>query len=227
MTGAGYLIAIFYVTFVLLGFLKNEPGPVGNFIDNYNVYSDIPRWASLTVYLIPYVIPKYTNWVLDTFWWYPVYVPMAVLVYYLGLRGYVMAQQQPEEEKKEAGIYAALSEAEVANVRNILEDIMENRQAYLDPLLNLNTLAKQAELSPKMISAVLNGALQMGFNEFMNQYRIAAFKKMVCTAQSEKLTITGVAFNCGFNLQATFQRTFESVAGCLHRPIKNCTQKRI
>src|SRR5690606_34592814 len=46
------------------------------------------------IYLIPYVIPRYTDFMLDTFDWYPVYVPMAVLIYWLGIKGYSMTHRE-------------------------------------------------------------------------------------------------------------------------------------
>src|ERR1700755_3380267 len=47
-----YLTAIFFIIGVLCHIIPNRTYNVGLFIDNYNVYSDIPRWLSLTVYLI-------------------------------------------------------------------------------------------------------------------------------------------------------------------------------
>jgi len=41
-------------------------------------------------YLIPYIIPRYTDWVLGRLGWYPVYVPLAVLIYWLGIKGYII-----------------------------------------------------------------------------------------------------------------------------------------
>ena len=113
---------------MLLRVLPNKPGPAGAFIDDYNVYADIPRWLSITiylglsarylagrprvpwllqfvrvllafqaiwlVYLVPYVIPRYTNLVLNTFDWYPLYVPLAIIIYALGIKGYIMAQRK-------------------------------------------------------------------------------------------------------------------------------------
>ena len=130
---------------LLTKLVKNNPGPWGAFIDDYNVYADIPRWISITiyvwlsskylsayklkqhsilngqavnfkwliqlvrlftifqsiwlVYLVPYVIPRYSNWVVDTFDWYPLYIPMAILIYWLGIKGYIISQQSAVTKK--------------------------------------------------------------------------------------------------------------------------------
>lgn len=45
------LIAVTYVGGVMGGILKNHPQPWGIAIDTYNVYADIPRWFSMTIYV--------------------------------------------------------------------------------------------------------------------------------------------------------------------------------
>jgi hypothetical protein len=47
-----YLTAIGFIIAVLTKLTSgNNPGP-GLFIDTYNVYADIPRWASITIYVV-------------------------------------------------------------------------------------------------------------------------------------------------------------------------------
>ena len=45
------LTAIIFLTGVHLKLIRYNPEPWGLFIDQYNMYSDIPRWLSLTVYV--------------------------------------------------------------------------------------------------------------------------------------------------------------------------------
>ncbi|MEI9807655.1 MAG: hypothetical protein WDO16_07120 [Bacteroidota bacterium] len=45
------ITVIIYITGVLTHSVRNNPAPWGIFIDNYNVYADIPRWASVTFYV--------------------------------------------------------------------------------------------------------------------------------------------------------------------------------
>lgn len=41
------------------------------------------------IFLIPYVIPKYSNKLIDTVDWYPIYIPLAIIIYWLGIKGYI------------------------------------------------------------------------------------------------------------------------------------------
>jgi AraC-like DNA-binding protein len=261
------LTALVYVAGVLAKLWRVHNGLIGRFIDNYNVYSDIPRWISLTaylvlamrgigevpemaggrgaevaggrgtegtgwlrqlirgllvfqgiwlLYLIPYVIPRYTDVLLNTVDWYPVYVPLAVIIYWMGIKGLLMSYRAGLSEsgagKREARV-PAIPEATVQlTVRSLLKT-MESDQLYLNPALSLSLLAEHTGIAPKTISAVLNQYLQKSFSEFVNEYRVKAVRERLLKRESKNLTIAGLAYECGFNSQPTFQRAFKAAIG--------------
>jgi|SRR5579871_5422504 len=251
------IIAIVFVIAVLTKIIKNNPAPVGNFIDNYNVYADIPRWLSVAIYvwlsskylsayktklnnnlngqtenfkwlsqilnmfkifqgiwfvfLVPYAMPKYTDWMLNTFDWYPLYIPMAILIYWLGIKGYIVSQQKISAEKKAS--VNTLSSQQIKDAIESLTKAMEQDKIYLNPNLNLAIMSEKTGVAQKTISAVLNQHLQKSFNEFVNEYRVNAFKEKILLREMSHLTIAGIALECGFNSQATFQRTFKELTG--------------
>jgi AraC-like DNA-binding protein len=47
----------------------------------------------------------------------------------------------------------------------------------------------------------------------VNEYRVAMFKEKILLPEMNHLTIAGIAVDCGFNSQATFQRTFKEITG--------------
>ncbi len=248
--------AIFFILGVIFNRLKNNPGPWGEFIDDYQIYADIPRWISVSIYvylsykylaaykakhpaglngqafnfkwlkqlvvgfiifqsiwlgyLIPYVIPKYSNWMVDTFDWYPLYVPMVILIYWLGIKGYIV---QAGLKKKAAPSSNTLSDEVVQQTIAALTKAMQVDKLFLNPELNVSILSQQIAIPQKTISAVLNQHMQKSFNEFINSYRVQAFKEKIGQPGMEQLTIAGVAAECGFNSQATFQRTFKEIEG--------------
>jgi len=262
--GAQLAAAIFIVG-VLTGLLPNKPQPWGLFIDTYNVYSDIPRWVSVSayvwlsarhltrlkasnealveepyyiwpwqmvkgfaifqaiwlVYLVPYVIPRYTDVLLGMVDWYPIYIPMVVLIYWLGIKGYLMIPQmelmsllrQEVQAQRAVPAPVALPEDTITATVPILIQAMEKDALYLDPSLNLALLVQHTGIPQKTISAVLNQHLNKSFNEFVNAYRIEYFKQKIGDPGQEHLTILGVAYDSGFNSQATFQRAFKNVMG--------------
>jgi AraC-like DNA-binding protein len=252
-----HLTAFIYIIGIVTRWIPKNDAPWGNFIDQYNVYSDIPRWLSLStyiwlskrylnsvkkitepgskeiesaypwlnqilnlfsvfqviwlIYLIPYCIPKYSDKLMDLVGWYPVYIPMSILIYWLGIKGYgsATAQRISNAPKNRATVPASLSRPVVDR----LLKAMEEEKFFLDPALSLSLLAKHTGIPAKTISAVLNQHLHKTFNEFINEYRIRAVKERLRASADKNLTIAGLAYECGFNSQPTFQRAFKSIEG--------------
>ncbi|PSL29013.1 helix-turn-helix domain-containing protein [Chitinophaga ginsengisoli] len=243
------LSVIIYLTGAVLGFSVPAPASWGRFIDDYNVYADIPRWASVTtylwlsarylagvnteksphyqwmrqfvrlflgfqiiwfIYLVPYVIPSLTDRVLNTVDWYPVYIPLVALIYCLGIKGYMMIPEETPVAKK---VVMPPPVKLVEEAEPLLKKAMEQDRLYLDPELNLALLSRHTGLPQKTISLVLNQHLQKSFNEFVNGYRVEAFKQNIGQLQQDNMTILAMAFDAGFNSQATFQRAFRNHTG--------------
>ncbi len=244
------LSIVLFIAGALSGLIAYDPGPWGKFIDDYNVYADIPRWLSITaylwlsaryldsrkmephpyrkwmyqfirlflafqaiwfLYLVPYVIPSLTDKVLNAVDWYPVYIPLVVLIYCLGIKGYLMAPEEVATLKKV--VAAPPPVAVIDEAVPLLVKAMEQDRLYLEPELNLALLSRHTGLPQKTISLVLNQHMQKSFNEFVNGYRVEAFKQKVREPGQDHLTILGMALDAGFNSQATFQRAFRSNTG--------------
>jgi AraC-like DNA-binding protein len=171
------------------------------------------------LYLIPYVIPKYTDTMLGTFDWYPVYIPLAILVYWLGIKGYAISQQQ--SAKKITVINSPLTAATIQETISLLNKAMQKDKLYLNPNLTLALVSENTGIAQKTISAVLNQHLHKSFNEFINEFRIEDFKERIQAADISQFTIAGIASDCGFNSQATFQRTFKQIAGMSPSEFRN------
>lgn len=236
---------------------KEQRHWVSDFIDNYNVYADIPRWMSLTIYcwlshqylrqqkseqakwqehtarwlqqflllflvfqaiwliyLVPYIIPATRQPLLNTVDWYPIFIPLAVLIYWLGLKGYLINYKaMAEQGSKALASTSRLPDTSAIQFIDRLQKIIETEKLYLDPSLQVSTLAKQAGIPAKTVSAVLNQHLHKSFSTFVNEYRVAAFKERIMQQDADKLTIPGIAMECGFSSVATFQRIFKQLTG--------------
>ncbi len=106
----------------------------------------------------------------------------------------------------------AVSKKEVSEHAMILiKDLMKNEKPYLNPELNLIDLAKQAKMSRAQLSETINSGFGKNFNDFVNMYRIEAFKEMASSEKHEQLSLLGIAFECGFNSKATFNRVFKKL----------------
>jgi len=94
-----------------------------------------------------------------------------------------------------------------------IETLIQEEKLYQNPELTLNDLAKKLETNASIISKTINQGFQMNFNDCINNYRIEAVKTMFANNEHEKSTLLGIAFDCGFNSKATFNRAFKKNTG--------------
>lgn len=246
-----YLAAWTFIIGALAGLLTPNPEPWGLFLDRWDMYADIPRWLSLTtylllarqhllrqrpnvaartkewrwmrefisvflvfqcihlVYMVPYIATSLRPGWWDAIGWLPVYLPLVVMIYWLGFKGYQLAFREKKAVKGIGSVPAGLVEKTLARLRHA----MQQEYLYLDPALNLSILANHLDIPLKTLSTILNQHLHKSFNEFMNDHRVEAFKRKVAQAGFSHLTMTGIALECGFSSQATFQRIFKQYTG--------------
>jgi AraC-like DNA-binding protein len=91
--------------------------------------------------------------------------------------------------------------------------LLEKGRLFEDPELSLTQMAKLLETNPSVLSKAINQGFQLNFNDFINQYRINAVKEKLLAGEARTQTLLGIAFDCGFNSKATFNRAFKKVTG--------------
>lgn len=163
-------------------------------------------WLS---HLIPYLMPSLIDSLLNAVSWYPIYIPLAIMIYWLGINGYFIRRAEIKNDKKPI----PLSLEEINFCIQSLENAVAKERLYLNPTLSLNDVVTFTGINQKIISAVLNQHLGKSFNIFINEYRVNEVKRRLLDPNYNHLTITGIAFESGFNSQATFQRTFRQITG--------------
>ena len=91
--------------------------------------------------------------------------------------------------------------------------VMEEEKLYEDAELTLTELAKKLSTNSSVLSRVINRGFQLNFNDFVNSYRIQAVTQMLKAGEQKNQTLLGIAFDCGFNSKATFNRAFKKQTG--------------
>jgi len=90
---------------------------------------------------------------------------------------------------------------------------MNENKPFLVPEITLSALASQLEVTPDYLSGIINNKLGKNFFDFINHYRIEEFKTRSMAAENKKFTLLSIAYDCGFNSKATFNRVFKNVTG--------------
>ena len=93
-----------------------------------------------------------------------------------------------------------------------IEILLTKDKLYEDPELSLTQMAKLLKTNPSVISKVINQGFQMNFNDLINFYRVEAVKEKLTAGEQKLQTLLGIAFDCGFNSKATFNRAFKKFA---------------
>ncbi|MEM8506490.1 MAG: helix-turn-helix domain-containing protein [Bacteroidota bacterium] len=150
-------------------------------------------------------------------WWLNLFTGMVIL--YVGIKGYFTDTTKLKKLNFSFSpqLYS-VSEISDSSQKSIppekiteLEQLMETEKPYLDPDLNLADLAEIANMKRAQLSETINSGFGKNFNDFINQYRVNAFKTMLKANKQDKLSLLGIAFECGFNSKATFNRVFRKL----------------
>jgi len=117
------------------------------------------------------------------------------------------AEASPAEVPAEAG------DTDLEPRKQHLIELMEKEQPYLNPKLTLPDLAGQAGETVHDLSRTINQGFGMNFNDFVNSYRVDAFKEKVVLSKYQNHTFLAVALMVGFNSKTAFNRSFKKLAG--------------
>ena len=163
--------------------------------------------------------------------WYWLNLTRALLLYYLAATGWSYAQQSsvqfsqlekrtsaalPDpapESSAPAGNKPLFTPDELEQRRTALAAYMESAQPWLDPELNLTSLAGQTGMNTVQLSYLINNAFGQNFNDFVNAYRVEAVKQKLAAPEFQHYSLLAIAFESGFNSKATFNRAFKKMTG--------------
>jgi AraC-like DNA-binding protein len=102
-----------------------------------------------------------------------------------------------------------------------LTEIMDETKPYLNPDLSLQELAKLLNVSRHQLSSVINNYRKVNFYEFVNAYRVEEVKQLMKNKENKKDKIMNLAYDAGFNSNASFYRIFKNTTGQTPTQFKN------
>ena len=141
----------------------------------------------------------------------PTFVGLAAVTYWIGFKGYLRSETAASGYSKSES--RGRMEAYDAELAENITELMENEQPYLNPDLDLTGLSELLDRNPRQVSHTINRSFSKNFYEYVNQYRVEAFKKRMQDPGREKMTLLGHALECGFNSKSTFNDVFKKATG--------------
>ena len=197
----------------------------------YNHFSDTItiefRWLRNILYLL--IIGLTVTWcfnVLGSFMplsyeqYWNSHLVIGLMIYFVSIFGYSNTMILPHSLEFEPAPRTPTllseqnsEESELNQWKQKLVRLMETEQCFLNPSLTLADLASKLSTNTSLVSKVINNGFGQNFNDFVNSYRIAAFEKSLRKADARQYTLSSLAFDCGFNSKATFNRAFRKLKG--------------
>lgn len=171
---------------------------------------------------------------LDTYkgaWWF--YLTYSIILYYIAITGYsnavnskipfsvsvldvkpiALLQSNEEIIIEEADYEIETTQSDILEWKNKIISLLEVNPLYNNPELTLNEIARHLQTNISVVSKAINKGFGLNFNDFINNYRVEAIKECFKNGEHKKSTILGIAFDCGFNSKATFNRAFKKNTG--------------
>jgi AraC-like DNA-binding protein len=150
-------------------------------------------------------------------------IVLSLVTYYLAVAGYLrsktielnFSEKEAEEIEERKTL---LSEKDLEKLKNKLRSLMTDEKVYLEPNLNLNDLSRKLGVNSSVLSYAINNGFKKNFNDFVNEFRIIEVKEKLKNSDDSLLN---VAFDCGFNSKATFNRAFKKFTGVSPKEFQN------
>jgi AraC-like DNA-binding protein len=164
-------------------------------------------------------------------WWF--YLSFSLILYYIAITGYANQIENKFGFKisNERGtillldqnsllqytttidinheVFEEKTSPEITLWKQKIDQLIQSEKLYQNPELSLSEISKKLQSNASVISKAINQGFGMNFNDFINNYRIEAVKNMFANGEHKKSTLLGIAFDCGFNSKATFNRAFK------------------
>lgn len=134
----------------------------------------------------------------------------SIAIYFLSLWALSKNILKSDEKKYQN---SSLSSDTSKAIFNQLEDYFQNEQPFLNPDLKLQMVASVLKVTPHSLSQAVNENNHQNFQQFLNRYRIQAAQEMLAQKSSKKLTISSIAYDCGFNSISAFNTAFKKITG--------------
>jgi AraC-like DNA-binding protein len=126
----------------------------------------------------------------------------------------------PDRTEKDPGNIkyqkSTLTEEEAKQIHERLKQLLADQRPYTNPDLTLDELAKSLDVHPNTLSQVINSMEKKTFYDLINEKRVEAFIRNSSQPDNKQYTLLAIAYDCGFNSKASFNRNFKKYTG--HTP---------
>ena len=143
----------------------------------------------------------------------PILKPFFGMPRFQALRREVLGEDSKLSTNKRKYQKSLFNKKQLKEYRENLDRLMLEEEPYIDPNLTLPILAEMMEIPSNHLSQLLNEGYGKNFADFVNSYRLEAFKAKVADKSQRHLTILALAYDSGFNSKTVFNTYFKKTMG--------------
>ncbi len=107
------------------------------------------------------------------------------------------AKAAPEDKKKYARSGLRNEAADEIHIQ--LMNFFIDKAYYRRKEISLHELAQELETHPNYISQIIHERAHKSFYDYVNTFRLNAFKQLVKNKKHKQFTLLALAYECGFN----------------------------
>lgn len=219
---AGMISLIVYMALTIREFRQYKKYVFDNFSETEGIeftWLHVVLWAFIIGIGIRWIFGFFQTFISFTYaenW--NSFMVIAVMIYFISIPGYSATNQlpklsfEPQKEDEPEDDLSAIN-PEINEWKQKIEAFMQAEQPYLNPNLTLKNLAQSLKTNTSILSKAINSGFDQNFNDFINAYRVRAVQEKLAIPKYQQFTLTSVAYECGFNSKATFNRAFKKFSG--------------
>lgn len=123
-------------------------------------------------------------------------------------------EEIPEEPETEA---EGETPMDWTSEKTALSHLMQSEEPFLNPKLTLAQLAELSGTNVHGLSRLINEGFGVNFNDYVNSFRVEAFKSAAQEEKYQNHTFLAIALMVGFNSKTAFNRSFKKLTGMTPR----------
>lgn len=217
-----YTSQTLYIAFTIQLFLQYRTKIVAFFSSTYRVELNWIR-NFLVVYTFLFVYAECTT-LIDSFitdldyvhhWW--IHFFSAIAIVYLGIKAYLTDIDKLHgltfELDTESVTHSRDSQSSYKQEKVLISQVILDQKLHLNPDLTLKDLSIATNMTHHKLSEVVNAAFGKNFKEMINGFRVNEVKQRLIHPDYSHLSLVAIAYDCGFNSKATFNRVFKRQTG--------------
>lgn len=164
----------------------------------------------VAIYLLDFLLIRLVNqeayYYFNRFYYNPFLISISILTYVLSFVGYKQRKLLLIRPKPQLPTRNQKALEEIAERLDLL---MSTQQAFKNPNLSLDDLAKMLDTKTQLLSQTLKFIHNTSFYPFLTQYRVEEFRSLLLDPKHQHYSLLGLAYEAGFNSKSSFHRAIK------------------